>query len=399
MASRSLVVAALALALAGCASPPARTQYGGIQALLATIPGMPEVRFPADAVGPYRRVVAEAAAAARRRHARADLLALSGGGEDGAFGAGFLHGLAAAGHRREFAVVTGVSSGALMAPFVFVGDEAGDTLRELYAGGHAADLARDPSVVSALTGDALIPEDRLGALVAAHVDRAFLDRVAAEHRRGRRLLVVTTDLDSESSVAWDMGAIASDPSPRAEALFREVLAASASVPGLFRPRQFEVVAGGRSFTEMHVDGGVRRQAYVAPAGVVHGTARVPLDGVYVVMNNRLDPGIRVTPDTTLGVGLRAVATTLKQEGAEDALSARDMARRLGIPFGIAYIAPWIPATAKGDGRDGFDTAHMRRMYEHGDAAGRSARPWAPEPPLFIGPEAIEAPAPATAGAR
>lgn len=399
MASRRIVVAALVLALGGCASPPARTQYGGIQALLATVPGMPGVRFPADAVGPYRRVVAEAAAAAHRRRAKADLLALSGGGEDGAFGAGFIHGLAAAGRRREFAVVTGVSAGALMAPFVFVGDEGGDTLHDLYTGGHAADLARDPSVLSALTGDALIPDDRLGALVAAHVDRAFLDRVAAEHRRGRRLLVVTTDLDSETSVAWDMGAIASDPSPRAETLFREVLAASASVPGLFRPRQFEVAAGGKPFTELHVDGGVKRQAYVGPAGVVHGTGRVPLDGVYVVMNNRLDPGLKVTPDTTLGVGLRAVATALKQEGAEDVLAARDMTMRLGIPFGLAYIAPWVPSTARGDGRDGFDTAHMSRMYDYGEALGRSARPWAPEPPLFIGPEAVEAPAPARATAR
>ncbi len=391
---------AVAMALAGCAAPPARTGYGEIQALLATVPDMGAVRFPADAVSPWRKLVATAAAAAKARHARTAILALSGGGEDGAFGAGFLVGLDGSGRRPDYAIVTGVSSGALMAPFVFLGPAHDATLKSLFTDGYAAALGKDPSVVDALVGDSLISDDRLGDLVSRFVTRELLDAIAAEHRKGRRLVVVTTDLDSETSMAWDMGAIASDPAPRALDLFRDVLAASATVPALFRPRLIEVTDGRRSFKEMHVDGGVKRQLYAGPDGVVHGKGLAPgIDDVYLVLNNRIDPGLRVTTDTTFGVGGRAVTALLKQEGVENVLAASDYAIRNGAAFHLAAIAPYVPVKAAGDGRDAFDTNRMRRMYRHGDSLGRSPAPWAAVPPLYVGPEAIEAPLKPTPPAR
>jgi len=71
----------------------------------------------------------------------------------------------------------------------------------------------------------------------------MLERIAEEHKRGRRLIVVTTRT-SMRSAAWS-GAIAGSSRPDRLDIFRNVLVASASIPGVFAPVLIEVVANGR----------------------------------------------------------------------------------------------------------------------------------------------------------
>ncbi|MCL6634858.1 MAG: patatin-like phospholipase family protein [Peptococcaceae bacterium] len=184
-----------------------------------------------------------------------NILALSGGASGGAFGAGALVGLTRSGRRPDFAIVTGVSTGALIAPLAFLGSEWDERLADAYVGGHAADLLSIRGFAGAL-GTGLFKGEGLEALIAPIIDERLMDAVAAEHARGRRLLIATTNLDSQKATIWDMGAIASRGGEAALKLFREVMLASASVPGLFPPRLFDVEAGGERFQEMHVDGGV-----------------------------------------------------------------------------------------------------------------------------------------------
>ena len=372
-------------ALAGCASSSefARVPYTATEAALAEIPGMPRVRFYADtqasvfdsysqgAVGPTPRAL--------------DYLALSGGGADGAFGAGFLHGLTLSGHRPDFAIVSGVSTGALMAPFVFLGPQYDDTLQRLYSGDLGASLIKSVSLLNGVFGNALVDSDKLGHLVAKYVTPDIMELVAAEHRKGRRLFVATTNLDSQRGVVWDLGAIATSGSPNALSLFRQVIVASASIPGLFPPRLVSVEANGRAFKEMHVDGSAIQQIFVAPDDVLYGERQnraVPrFKNLYVLLNNKLDPTFSVVPNETLKLGTRSLSTILRQEVHSNVAASYAFARRHGVAFHLAAI----PGNYDDSLADSFDAAFMVSLYAYGLAQGESASPWMGAPALTTKP--------------
>ncbi|WP_430642280.1 patatin-like phospholipase family protein [Afipia clevelandensis] len=183
-------------------------------------------------------------------------LALSGGGADGAYGAGVLNGWTASGTRPTFLIVSGVSTGALIAPFAFLGPQYDETLPDIYTSGVAASLIDTPNVLNALFGGGLSGNSRLRELVAQYVNQEMLVSVAAEYAKGRKLFIVTTNLDTQRTVIWDMGRIAKVGSPKALSLFRDVVAASASIPVVFSPMLIDAQANGKQFQEMHVDGGV-----------------------------------------------------------------------------------------------------------------------------------------------
>jgi predicted acylesterase/phospholipase RssA len=193
-------------------------------------------------------------------------LALSGGGANGAFGAGFLNGWSTTGSRPVFKIVTGVSSGALMAPFAFLGPQYDDALHEFYTTTTTRDIFAIGSIgsilISLLRGDSLADTGPLATLIARHVDAEFLHQVADAYNRGRRLYIGTVDLDSQRFVVWNMGLIAASGRPEALELFRKVMLASASIPIVFPPVFFEVEAGGRLYDEMHVDGAVAATVFL-----------------------------------------------------------------------------------------------------------------------------------------
>jgi predicted acylesterase/phospholipase RssA len=173
-----------------------------------------------------------------------ETLALSGGGPDGAFAAGLLAGWTEASDRPEFEIVTGVSVGALIAPFAFLGPNRDAELSSLMTGIRTEDVL-DFRFFGALRGALGVADPApLRRRLSAVVDNAMLADIARAHRDGRRLLVVTTNIDAARPVLWDMGAIAE---AGARQLFLDVLLASASIPGAFPPVPIVVEAGGERF--------------------------------------------------------------------------------------------------------------------------------------------------------
>jgi len=383
------LITACSIALAGCASTDlARIPYTADEAAMAEIPGMSHVRFYGDTSASVFDAFTSHANGLPAKTGPINYLALSGGGADGAFGAGLLKGLTETGRRPDFTIVSGVSTGALMAPFVFLGPSYDATLEDLYSSDVAAGLLKNANILNGLFGNALVENDRLGRLVARFVDQRIVDQVGAEHRKGRRLFVATTNLDSQRSVVWDMGAIAISGSPNALSLFRQVLTASASIPALFPPRLISVEAIGRSFKEMHVDGGTIQQVFVAPDDVLYGVRKErvfpQLKNLYVLLNNKVDPSFAVVDNNTLKVGTRSLSTILKNEVHNNVQAAYAYARRHDVAFHLAAIA----ADVSEEGSNTFDPAYMRSLYAYGVAQGRSANPWAtsPAPPdhPFVG---------------
>src|SRR5258706_1024192 len=230
---RPFVHLAVMFILAGCSSLP-RTPYTAPDAASSTVLDFSELRSYADE--PASKFLKTNVSS---RTGPLSYLALSGGGADGAYGAGVLNGWSAAGTRPEFSVVSGVSTGALIAPFAFLGPAYDATLREVYTSGIAESLLNTPSIVHALFGSGLFGNTHLRELVARYVGPDMLGAIAAEHAKGRKLLIVTTNLDTQRTVIWDMGRIATIGSPQALDLFRDVLAASASIPVVFPPMLIE----------------------------------------------------------------------------------------------------------------------------------------------------------------
>src|SRR5579862_9879191 len=223
---------------------PPRIPFTAADEAAAAIPNMPDARFWADSVPDFTAALPPQPG---------PWLALSSGGADGAFGAGLLNGLSEAGHRPDYAVVTGVSTGALMAPFAFAGPRYDDALRAAYTKITAADVFEIGS-----TGESFVDSWPLKDLIAKQITPALLADIAAAHKSGRRLFVVTTNLDAERSVVWNMGAIAVHAADKnggdaALKLFRDVLLASSAIPGGFPPVLIDVEANGKTFQEMHVD--------------------------------------------------------------------------------------------------------------------------------------------------
>lgn len=378
------------LGLSACSTIEERTAYTSAEAASADVPGMGSVRFYADSPAyvfdRFRKDIYVQAAA---RHEPVTFLALSSGGSDGAFGAGFLKGLTESRQRPRFTVVSGVSTGALMAPFAFLGPQHDGTIEDLYTDGYAATLVDDANVVNAIFGNALVDTDKLGRLIRRYITPEIIDAVADEHARGRRLLIITTNLDAQRSVIWDMGAIAAVHTPQSQALFRQVLAASASIPALFPPRLIAVQSGGRSFQEMHVDGAAIRQLYVAPDEAIFGSAGRKTDlkpkDIYILVNNKISPAFKVVDNSAVAVAARALSTVLKEESRNNIGSSYAYASTQGVGYHLASIPPDAPDVVSDNAKDQFSTEYMRQLFAIGEAEGRSPSPWLSRPPLSQDP--------------
>ncbi|KRR22245.1 alpha/beta hydrolase [Bradyrhizobium retamae] len=300
-------------------------------------------------------------------------LALSGGGADGAYGVGVLNGWTAAGSRPTFSVVSGVSTGGLIAPFAFLGSQYDDTLREVYTSGIAESLLADPSIVRVLFGSGLFGNTRLRELVARYVGPEILAAVARENAKGRKLLVVTTDLDTQRTVVWDMGKIAAVGSPEALRLFRDVMAASASIPLVFPPILIEAEGQGRRFEEMHVDGGVTAPVLTLPdallfQGRLPGNSRM---NIYILVNKKLERTFELVSNSTIDVASRSLSSITQSQTRSVIFSTYDFAKRNRWGFHLSYIERDYPASPS----EGFDTAYMRALYRYGYEKAASGRAW------------------------
>jgi len=347
---------------------PPRIPFTAADEVAATIPGMPDARFWADSIADFTAALPSQPG---------PWIALSSGGADGAFGAGLLNGLSESGRRPDYAVVTGVSSGALMAPLVFAGPRYDDALRAAYTKITAADVFEVGG-----TGESFLDSWPLKDLIAKQITPALFADIAAAHNSGRRLFVVTTDLDAERSVVWNMGAIAAHGGDAALALFRDVLLASSAIPGGFPPVLIDVEANGKEFQEMHVDGGVGGQFFVAPPAVMAATSdyRLPATALYVVINSGLQPGFQIVSRSTASILTGTVGAAVKVDTRLMIDRAYLAAKRSGVDFNIASIPAGFNAPSRGP----FDPDYMSALFQLGETQGKSATPFANEPPAYPG---------------
>jgi len=363
------------MALADCASL-ARTPSTKEQQAVATIPGIPNARVWSDdrADALLARAKSDGRADAAGRAGAINVLAISGGGSNGAYGAGLLIGWTDRGTRPEFTVVTGASAGALIAPFAFLGSTYDPVLKNLFSEGIGEELLQIDGL-SAIFGAGVFKTEPLKRLVAGYVDEQLLERIGAEYRKGRRLLVVTTNLDAQRTAVWDMGAIASSGAPGALALFREVLVASASVPGVYSPVLINVEGEGRVFDEMHVDGGVRANLLVVPESLLLSSVPPPASGVrphvYILMNNKLEQDFEVVEGKTLAIVSRSFTTAVKANTQATLIATYDFTRRNKWDFNLASIGADYPTTTA----IGFDKTYMRQLFQYGYDQGSRGPPW------------------------
>jgi hypothetical protein len=386
----------LAVGLVGCAAAIARNPVPPALEGDVEVVGMgpTPIRFWGDQLPPNADAIVKEkwaqVRAARPEMARGgrpvvNFLALSGGGSDGAFGAGVLSGWTASGKRPEFDLVTGVSTGALTAPFAFLGPKYDEALKKVFTESNTKDIAIMQPVRGLLGGDSLASNAPLAKVVAYYVNDAFLAEVAAEHRKGRRLLIGTTNLDAERPVIWDMGAIAISGQPEALDLFRKVLLASAAIPAVFPPGFVKVSSGGTVYDEMHVDGGATREVFLVPtqfmAKKVDGRLGInPIRRAYIIRNGHVAPEYKPVKAKTLSIAGRAVSSLIKSQGVGDLYELYVFAKANGMDYNLAYI----PGDFLDTSTQAFDPVYMGRLYDLGFRLAQAGYPWKKTPPRMAG---------------
>lgn len=390
---RSLVrqIAAICVValVAGCATAPPR--FNPLPEQLsadAQIPGIPGVRYWGDG-NPKgfdafvnlsdAQLQAKFSGVMNREH---HYLALSGGGADGAYGAGLLLGWTAHGTRPEFIIVTGISTGALMAPFAFLGAKYDPVLRKLYTELSTSDLIEPRGLLNILRNDSATSSAPLRRLLDQYIDEAFVSEIAEQYRRGRSLLIGTTQLDAARPMTWDLTRIAASGSPQARTLILDVLLASASIPGIFPPVIIDVEADGKAFSEMHVDGGVTAQVFVYPTGIdwkllrkrfaVKGTP-----SLYIINNSRAMLPWETTPRRILPIMLRSVDSLIRTQGIGDLAQIYILAQRDGLSFNLAVI----PTSFTAQPAEKFDPVYMRKLFELGFDSAKGGYAWITGPSL------------------
>ncbi|MFA5900450.1 MAG: patatin-like phospholipase family protein [Hyphomicrobium sp.] len=391
---RAAAMLALGLTLAGCAATE-RLPAVPLSLAASAVPlDIPDARFYGDsdidrvsalATRSYQRAKAAGLLDEKDgRHVERTFLAISGGGDDGAYGAGLLIGWTARGDRPQFTVVTGVSTGALSAPFAFLGPEYDEQLKRIYTETSASDIYKPRGFMAAVADDAMADSAPLRERIDAFVDRRMVRRLAEEYDKGRILLILTTNLDQGRSVIWNIGAIAASGHPRSRSLIVDILLASAAVPGVFPPVMINVSVDGHEYQEMHVDGGAVAQAFLYPPAFKL-KAKLKELGVkgarpeaFIIRNGRPYRPEESVQRQTLKIAQQALQTMTASSGVNDLYRMYLTTKRDGVGFNLAYIEDDFHLPYKGP----FDRAYMNALFEHGYAVGVAGYRWHKAPPGY-----------------
>jgi predicted acylesterase/phospholipase RssA len=378
-----------AVALQGCGSTYKRNPVPEHLAFDASVPGIEGARMIGsgrDLEGSVQRrqVLLEQMRASGLLDKPLRFLAISGGGANGAFGAGLLVGWTETGDRPDFTLVTGVSTGALIAPFAFLGHDYDHVLREVYTTLETSDVIKPRGLLGALTSDAFADTTPLRELIARRVDEGVLVAIAREHEKGRRLYIGTTNLDLMQPVFWNIGLIAASGNPRSLDLIRDLLLASASIPGAFPPVYIEVEAGGERFDEMHVDGGASAQVFVYPLTVDMDEelgrigAQIEDLRLFVIRNSRLEPTREVVEPKLTSIIGRSIAALIRSQGVGNLYEIYLGAMRDKFDFNLAYI----PEHFTMESTEAFDPEYMSALFDLAYQLAKSGYPWEKAPPAY-----------------
>jgi len=311
----------------------------------------------------------------------ARFLSISGGGDNGAFGSGLLIGWSDAGDRPEFQVVTGISTGALIAPFAFLGRDYDKQLREVYTTVSAADVFSPRWMVGALFEDAMADTTPLWGLISRYIDEPLLAAIAREYGKGRLLLIGTTDLDAQRANIWNIGAIAASGRPDALDLVRKILRASSAIPGAFQPVLIDVELDGKKYQELHVDGGAIAQMFLYPPSVNIEKIAKRERTAYLIRNAREDPEWAEVEPRTLSIAGQAISALIHTSGSNDLLRIYFVTQRDHVDYNLAFIGSDFSAPRTGQ----FDKAYMNALFDYAYQQAKRGYPWRKVPPVLADP--------------
>lgn len=384
-ASRGIVTLTALLVLNGCASTILRSPVPETMHQQASVLGRQDLRFWGDNEPPatwskFKKLSGEEIrqrypAISRTEH---NYLAISGGGANGAYGAGLLVGWSEMGTRPQFTMVTGISTGALTAPFAFLGHDYDDQLQQVYTTLDSSSIFRLRSIFRIFRGDSLADVTPLKEVLERYITDELVEQIAIEHFTGRSLQIGTTNLDAQRPVIWNIGRIAASGHKDATALIRKIMLASASVPGVFPPVYIQVEgADGKTYDEMHVDGGTSSQIFLYPSHLdwpllvdkleVQGQPRA-----YLIRNSFMETEYEPVPPRLKPILGKSMNSLIRNQGIGDVYRIYTLARRDGIDLQLT----WIPADSvdiKSD--EAFDIEYMTALFDYGYRRALTGKSW------------------------
>lgn len=376
------------LLLTGCASTKRLPPPPEI-VTLADIPGMPRCRYWGDDEGPNAAEISKktrtqiTSQPGYRPDAPVHFLAISGGGQEGAFCAGLLAGWSASGERPEFQCVTGVSSGALLAPFAFLGSEYDYVSQELFSKYSTKDIINKRIFSALFSGKSLASNKPLKAVLMSYLTPSVMEEIAKQHARGRRLFVSSTHLDSQRPVIWDLGAIASSGHPGAYDVLINAILASSAFPGVFPPLLVEVEQNGKIYEEMHVDGGLTGQVFITPYNydIAAALDRLGLHGpahVYVIRNGTLWPEVTEVKPRNVPILIQTADTFVRSMTFNGMYHIYQDTQKYGLEFYAAYL----PVSFRDNPDEPFDKRYMKELFDLAYDSANEGYAWDRKPPEF-----------------
>ncbi len=378
----------------GCATPK-RIALPGNYLDHAEVVGMPGVRdwgdefselFQSDMVEVMKSYSIKNRDKIDAKESTADILAISGGGGAGAFGVGLLNGWSDAGDRPEFTLVTGISTGGLVAPFAFLGSEYDQIIKKLYTTISTKDVITKRSIFDVISGsDSIADSSPLAKLIRENIDEEILKKIAEAHNSGRRLFIGTTNLDARRFVVWNMGKIAAYGTTEALELFRNVILASASIPVAFPPVYIEVEVGANKYDEMHVDGGVISAVFfygfmlnIEEARKTAGIKHKVNPRIFIIRNNQFRAPYEQVQRRLLSSASRSLTGLTTTQGIGDLYRIYLVAQRDEIEFNQTSI----PRDHVSSSREEFNPVEMKRLFNLGYKMAITGYHWDKYPPGF-----------------
>lgn len=361
------------LAAGGCTV--ARDHPAAVQSAFANLRELPPAARQPSPPAADHRLVSGAAVPLQ-------VLVLSSGGVNGAFPAGVLVGWSQSGTRPNFDVVTGVSVGSLLAVYAFLGREYDAELERRYATMEASELYQRRAIVTLPWSDALADSKPLRDQIVSAITPEVLESVAEEHRRGRRLYVGTTNVDTQRLVVWDMGAVAAGEYPDKLDLFHTVLLASCSIPALLPPVPINVEVDGKHYTELHTDGSVSASLFLLPQMLGLDPSRIGEGrggdaSIYVLIAGKLAPETAAVPRRLFNVADASLRGMMQAQMESDLQRLFMLSRAARAGFNVMGISQDLsiskdPLSA--------DARAARALFEEGRKRGAANGPWHTTPP-------------------
>ncbi|MFC0172043.1 patatin-like phospholipase family protein [Vibrio comitans] len=375
----TLIVLCSALLVSACSQTPERQAHPKSETLMPL--NITNARFwdgdnlnssDYDFHGEYEKLVSNKAEGEPINY-----LALSGGGVNGAFSAGILNAWSETGERPEFDLISGISTGAIVSVFAYLGEDYDEALRNYYTQTSMDEMFKKNALFSIGTRNAFVDVSGFEGKVRAEVDMQMMQALAAERAKGRILIVGTTSLDNEKLALWDIGLIAKEGSPEAMALIQDIIIASSSIPGLFPAKLISISDGVNHYDEVHVDGGISRQVFATPQWMRTSLAEDGFEqNIFVIRNGRLKPTFRSIDYDLADISVRSISSLTRNQGVGDVEHIYHFSKQNDIGFHLAFIDSDFEYFA-----DHADTLqYMRLLYDYGYRSFNKDQLWHSLPP-------------------